>query len=407
MPRYLYRAVDVDGCIIEGDREASSEAAVIEWLQESGAFPLAAATTAKARPKPGSALFRLQRNNSISRKGLTLLTRELATLLAAGLPLERALATLADLTKEDAKQALLRGVLSRLRGGSSFAEALAEEKRVIPTLYIGLVRAGEAGGALEVILERLADYLERAQALTDQLRSALLYPALLLVMTLASLIMLMTFVVPEFRALFDDSGNALPLSTRMIIGLSDLSADYGWLAILLLSGGIWLLCRKLQDQAFRRWWDGLLLRLPVFGDLMTKVEVARFSRTLATLVENGVSLLSALTIVRDTLGNLALAEAVEAAAGELRGGRGLAEPLAATGRFPDLAVQLMKVGEESGDLERMLQRLATIYDQEVQTSIDRMVALLVPVLTIGLGLIIAFVIGSVMLAFLSVNELAL
>ncbi|MDX1401817.1 MAG: type II secretion system F family protein [Kiloniellales bacterium] len=407
MPRYRYRAVNLTGEIVEDEMEAAAQSAVVEWLQERGYFPLEAAA-ATDRRNPGNLAtgnFGLKRRG-VSRKALTLLTRELATLLRAGLPLERALTILSDLSKNDAAGELLDRVLERLRGGSSFADALAEERRSFPPLYIGLVRAGEAGGALETSLARLADHLERSQALADRLSAALLYPALLVVMTLLSTIILMTVVVPEFQAMFEEAGSALPLPTQIIVKISEALTSYGWAIGLGAIGLFWLLRRQLQSSGFRFWWDGMLLKMPLFGDLLCKVEVARFSRTLATLVENGVALLSSLAIVKDTLGNRALIGAVSAAADQLREGKGLAAPLAETGLFPDLAVQLLKVGEETGDLEQMLMHLSQIYDEEVQVAVDRFVALLVPLITIILGLVIAFIIGSVMLAFLSVNELA-
>jgi len=276
---------------------------------------------------------------------------------------------------------------------------------VFPNFYIGMVRAGEAGGTLEVVLSRLSETLERTQALHDDVRAALRYPALVVIMAGLSIVVLMTAVIPEFRPLFEGSGAALPLSTRIIIAVSDFFRDYWWAVALALLVAAVALRQHNRSPAGRLRWDRWLAGAPLFGDLVRKIEVARFSRILGTLLANGVSMLNALALTTETLDNQAIAEATGRAQGRLAKGEGLAEPLMETGVFPALALQLIRVGEETGQLDRMLLRIATIYDDEVKRTIERMLSLLVPLVTLVLGVLIAAIIGSMMAAILSSYDL--
>ncbi len=328
-------------------------------------------------------------------------------MLGAGLPLDRALEILVGLADKENVAKLLVRVLDGVRGGVTLADAMADQDGTFPDFYVSMVRAGEAGGTLDVVLARLAGFLEKSQALTDSVRSALIYPVILLVMAGLSIIVLLTLVIPEFKPLFDDAGEALPLATRVLVAVGEVFERWFWLMALVAIALVLFVRRRLANAAFRRRWDGMMLRLPLFGDLTRKIEVARFARTLGTLLGNGVALLGALTIVKDTLGNTVIGAAVEGVADRLKEGKGLAEPMAASGAFPALAVQLVRVGEETGALETMLTKVADIFDGEVGRTTQRLLSLLVPLLTIGLGLLIAAIIGSVLVAFLSVNELAL
>jgi general secretion pathway protein F len=268
------------------------------------------------------------------------------------------------------------------------------------------VRAGEASGALDVVLGRLAEFLEKSQKLRETVKTALYYPIFLLMMAVISIVILLTIVVPQFKPLFESAGTALPVSTQILVGVGDFVRGYGWLIVLGLVAAYFLMRRYLATGEGRRRWDGFLLGLPFIGGLLTKIEVARFSRTASTLLQNGVSLLPALVIVRDILSNSIIASSIDSIAARLKEGRGLAEPLAATGLFPRLVIHLVRVGEETGQLEDMLTKLADIYDEEVGRTTARLLALLVPVLTIGMGVMVAAIIGSILTAILSVNTLA-
>ncbi len=405
MSTFRYRAVDSAGKVIEGEREAGSQSAVIARLHDLGHLPIGAEEVSKGAG-PTWLTRDLFAARPVSRKSIALITRELATLLGAGVPLDRSLEILVSLAEKENVRKLLARVLDGVRGGASLAEAMAAQGGTFPPYYSSMVRAGEAGGALEVVLARLADFLERSQAVSESVRSALIYPAILVGMAGLSLVVLLTVVVPEFKPLFEDAGEALPAATRVVVTFGEALARTWWMIALAIAALVWGLRRRLANPAFRYRWDDLMLRLPLFGDLVRKIQIARFSRTLGTLLQNGVALLSALAIVKETLGNMVLARAVERIAAGLKEGQGIAEPLAAAGVFPNLAVQLVRVGEETGQLEDMLNKVADIYDREVQSTIQRLLALLVPVLTIGLGLLIAGIIASVLMAFLSINELA-
>ena len=405
MPTFRYRAVNEANEIVEGEMQASACEDVIERLRGLGQLPLDASeiTSFSPRRSKRGSIFSRRR---VSSRDVFLITHELATLLRAGVPLDRAFATLIDLGENQHTKSLLGSILERLRSGVALADALGEHKEVFPPYYASMVRAGEASGALDVVLSRLADFLEKSQSLRETVRTALYYPIFLLIMSVISIVILLTFVVPEFKPLFESAGAALPLSTRVLVAIGDFIRDYGWVLFIVLGVTIYGVRRYLQTIEGRRVWDSYVLKLPIVGGLITKIEVARFSRTSSTLLQNGVSLLHALGIVRDTLSNTVMASSIDSVAARLKEGRGLAQPLMETGLYPRLLVHLVGVGEETGKLDDMLSKLADIYDEEVSRTTSRMLALLVPVLTISMGVIIAAIIMSILTAIFSVNTLA-
>jgi general secretion pathway protein F len=326
-------------------------------------------------------------------------------LLQSGLPLDRALSILGSLSAEGPVRRLVERILDQVRGGASLAEALEAQGEAFPSFYSGMVRAGEAGGALEVVLERLADTLERAQALRESVKSALIYPMLVVILAIGALVIMMTLVIPNFRPLFEESGAAMPLLTQIVIGISDFVRDFWWG----LAGALALLVygvrRHNATPAGRLRWDRWLVSLPLLGDLILKLEVARLARTLGTLLANQVNVLNAVSMALGTLGNRAVGDSLSELRGRLAKGEGFAVPLAEAGVFPVLAVQLIQVGEESGQLDGMLLRVADIYDEEVKRTIDRILALLIPVIIMVLGVVIALMIGSIVMAIMSSYDL--
>jgi general secretion pathway protein F len=404
MPIFIYKAVTESNEIVEGEMEASGRAIVIDRLRGLGQLPLYAneirSTTQLSKRRRG--LF----TRRVSSRDIFLVTHELATLLKAGVELDRAFEILIDLSENDATRNLLSSILGRLRSGVSLADAIEENSDTFPSYYASMVRAGEASGALDVVLTRLGEFLEKSQALRETVKTALYYPVFLLIMAVLSIVVLLTVVVPQFKPLFDSAGAALPLSTRALVAVGDFTRDDGWLLLVGLIAILFLFRRYISTKDGRRRWDAFLLRLPVLGDLLTKIEVARFSRTASTLLHNGVGLLNALSIVRDTLKNSIITSAIDTVAGMAREGRGLAEPLKSTGLFPRLVVHLIHVGEETGQMESMLSKIANIYDEEVARTTARLLALLVPGLTICMGVMIAAIITSILTAVLSVNTLA-
>ena len=333
-------------------------------------------------------------------------TRELATLLRAGLTVDRAFSVLAEISDDDAVRAFLDDVLRSVRGGATLADALTPHKESLPSYYIGLVRAGEAGGALESVMARLAEALERAQALRESVRSAMYYPAFVLIMSVLTLVVLFTLVIPEFRPMFEDSGHPMPASLAAIIAISDGLKAYWWAIVAALLVVILGIRQYVGTPEGRRRIDRGILRAPLAGDLVTKLEVARFSRTLGTLLANGVMVLDALSITAEAISNRSIAEAIMSLSNRLKRGEGLAVPLTDTGIFPRLAVQLVQVGEESGQLEAMLLRVADIYDEEVKRTLQRLLAMLVPVMTICIGIFVAGIIATMLTAILSSYDLS-
>ena len=405
MASYFVKAISGDGEAIEEYREASDEATVIQSLQDEGYIPIQVLPAAK---KSFSWLRSGRRDKpSINQKEVGLFTRELATLLNAGLPLDRSLTVLMRLSPEDSPlYILVNEVLEKVKGGANLSDALEAQKGVFSRFYLNMIRAGEAGGGLEPVLERLSNHLENAKELKETVSTAMIYPIILVVIAVSSVALLLTFVVPQFTEMFEDAGKELPLPTQVVVALSDGLANYWW--VLLLGGTILFsyMRTQLADPDRRYVWDKRFLRLPLVGDLISKVQVASLSQTLATLLSNGVPLLAALSIAKETLTNRVMAEKIGFSADSLKEGRDMSGPLIESGLFPDMALQMIKLGEESGHLEEMLERVASTYEKEIKTAIQRLLAILEPLLIVGLGIMIAGIIISILMAILSVNDLA-
>jgi general secretion pathway protein F len=338
---------------------------------------------------------------------LALVAGQLATLLKAGLALDDALVVLEELLDNDREKSCIRSLIENISSGKTLADAMAAQARAFPEYFVSLVRAGESGAGLETVFERLADFIERRQAAKEHIKSALLYPAIVAVTCCISIAVLLLFVVPKFRPLFEQSGDALPLSAQYLMGFSDLLAGYWWLALLIGFGCVLLGYWQLKSSKSRIRWQRWALKIPLIGELIRKIEVARFSRTLGILLRNEVPLLNALTITRETTGNTVFVEAIEKIIDRAKTGKGLAEPLRATQVFPRLAVHLVRIGEESGRHDEMLTKLADIFEAETRRTLDRLLALIAPTVTIVLGLVVAGVIVSMLTALLSVYDLAM
>ena len=404
MQTFEYKAATADGGIVNGVLVGSSRGEVVEQLQTLGHIPIRIDETTR-QPKTEKK-YRIRRQQ-ITQEQIADVTRGLSTLLRAGLPLDRALSILTTLEDGSSLGELLGNIRTRVKQGSTLADAVEEQGSVFSRFYVNLLRAGESGGALEVVLERLAEYMENNKEVRDALISAMIYPAILVFVALSSIFILLGYVVPQFTEMFEGVGQVLPLSTRITIGIGGALQKYGWLMLVLTGGAVWYLRRQLQlpENLYR--WHAWLLKLPLAGELILKIEVARFARTLSTLLQNGVALLKALSIVKDTMGNRVLAEGLERVARGLREGQSLAEPLAKFTKFPAFAIHMVRVGEESGNLQLILTQVASAYDRDTRTTIKRTLAILEPVLILVLGVIIAAVIISILVAILSVNELVI
>lgn len=412
MPLFRYKAVTPDGTVEEGVLESASPSGVVTHLQSLGRIPIRAVEVGasgdveiSAPSASGASTPALFGTRSIGPTELALITRELATLLKAGLPLDRSLEILIGLAEKPRIAELLTAIRNEVRGGSALSKALDQHRQVFSRFYINMVRAGEAGGALGSVMVRLADYLERAKELKDNVVSALIYPTILLLVATSSVLILVVFVVPQFKQIFDQSGKALPLATDVVLTTGLFLRHYWPLIVVALLALVWLLRRSLIKPVSRARWDARFLRWPLVGGLVARVEMARFSRSLGTLLQNGVPLLTGLSILKDTLGNAVFRDAVDVVSRELKGGRGMAKPMLETNVFPKLAVQMISVGEETGQLEDMLFQVADVYDREVAAAVKRAMALLEPVMIVGLALLIGGIIMSILVAMFDLMDL--
>jgi general secretion pathway protein F len=404
MPLFKYKAISSTGETEENIRDALDEQVLVKTLQSEGYIPISI-TPANSRSFLGLSLGGKQ--SKLSQKDIGLFTGELATLLESGLPLDKSLSVLIDLTDDNERlNKLISKVLEKVKGGSSLADALDKQTGIFSKFYLNMLRAGEAGGNLGDVLTRLSEYLERSQELKDTVSTALIYPAILLVMSLASLFVMLTFVVPQFTEMFESAGKALPVSTQIVVGLAEWLQKYWWILLSAVIFASSYMKFQMADPVRKKRWDGIFLKLPLAGTIILHKETANVSRTLGTLLGNGVSILAAMVIVRETVDNLVLADAIQEAEEQLKQGKHLYDALHDKGIFPKMAMQMIKMGEETGRLEEMLLRVATIYDKQLRVSIARMLALLEPALIITLGLMIAGIIVSILLAILSVNDLA-
>lgn len=405
MGSFRYKAMTESGAIVRGTLDAASEAAAVRQLRAQGHYPLAtSAEGAGGMSERLSSLLPGKRQPSL--RILALATQELAELLGAGLELDRALGVLIGLKNLGNLREPLVAVRGHVRDGAVLADALAQEK-TFPRFYVGMVRAGELGGALEPALRRLASYLTRTQAIRDSITSALVYPGILTITAGFSIFVILAFVLPQFKPLFAQAGASLPLPSRIVMGFGDLVRDWWWLAALLVAGSVLWFRSAMSDIQFRRRIHTFVLRIPVLGGLLASIEIERFNRMLGTLLANGVELPMALGLAKDVLWNTALADAVRETAASLREGESFARRLAQFPVFASSTLDLIQIGEETGKLDEMLIRQADLDEQRIKHSIDRLLALLVPALTIVLGLVIAGLIASMLIAILSVNDLAL
>ena len=401
MALYRYKAVTVSGEVLEGQLDVASNDEAVARIQDAGNIPLE--IRAADGGDGGGILGRLGKRQAMNQAQVLQFTQQLATLLGAGQPLDRALQILLELPESEKAKRIIERVRDHVRGGGALSDALEAEPGVFSKLYVNMVRAGEVGGALDTTLSRLANYLERAKALRESVINALIYPAILVVMVFAALFVLLAFVVPRFLPMFKDMNIELPLITQVVLFVGTTLQDWWWLIIAAVFGLVILQRRRLSDPAARLAWDARMLNRRIIGPLMARLETARLARTLGTLLKNGVPLLTALSIGRNVLGNAALGDAVDKAAEEVKTGGGLAFALGQSKRFPRLALQMISVGEESGALDDMLLKVADTFDVEAKNTVDRLLAAMVPVLTVVMTGFVAIIMMAILLPILSIT----
>lgn len=411
MPKFEFTAIDEGGRERSGTLEAASAERAAAEVKQRGLFPTHLAAEGAVADGPGTSAHRGGRRpitfgRVVSAHGLAEFTRQLGTLVQAGLPLLRALQVLERQERRPALRCVIADLAAAIVAGDSLSQAMARERRVFPEVYVGMVRAGEAGGRLEVALLQLARFLEKADRIRRRVQAALYYPAAVLVVTVLILVGLMLFVVPKFRVIFQEQlrGAELPGLTQAVLAASDfVGAHAAWLALAV--AGLFAGRALVRATAGgRRFLDATALRLPALGELRRKTAVARFARTLGTLLGNGVPILQALEVARDTAGNAVFAAALDAVRERVQAGAGVAAALTATRRFPDLLVSMVAVGEETGALAEMLGRVADAYDEEVDTAVGGLTALLEPLLIVFLALTVGTIVIALFLPIVRIIE---
>ncbi len=404
MPQYSYKAVKLSGEAVDGSIDAASEAQAIEQLQAQGLIPVKVVAAKGAKGPTVSKGLKLSGSAKVSQNDIVALTQQLSSMLKAGLPLDRALGVLLEITEHKGVHQLVKEIQDKVRSGRNFADAL-EESGKFTRFYVNMVRAGEASGSVDEALARLVDYMLRAKELRGTVMSALIYPIILLVVAGGSIIALLIFVVPQFSRMFEDMGGELPALTKAVIAAGDILKNQWWLILGIVLFILLLAQVLLKNETARSRLDRSMLKWPLVGSLISKVEMARFSRSLSTLLHNGVPLLGALQIVKNTMSNRVMARAVEEAAGSLKQGESLTKTLLSKGLFPPYALHMLRVGEETGQMEHLLNEVATIYDAEVKTSVQQLLAVMEPLLILVMASGILVVIFAVLLPMINMADL--
>ena len=407
MSTYLYKATDSSGKVVNGSLEAEAEKGVVAELHNMGFIPIRIALSKDGGKRLDVDISKQVASffKGVSGKDILAFTQDLSTLLESGLPVDRALSILIDAAEKEKVKEVVGDILKTVQGGGYLSDAMAKHPKIFSRFYVNMVRAGEAGGVLESVLGRLGSFLESSQDLKDYIKSAMVYPLFLAFVGGASIIILLTFVIPKFSVIFADMGGNIPVTTRFLLGLSEMLRVYWWV-ILGGGGAVFIfLGRYLKTPAGRLKLDQNKLRLPIAGDLVKKIEVARFARTLGTLTQSGVPILQALLLVKDIIGNRVIARSMEAVYTRVKEGDRLSKPLSDSGVFPSLAIQMITVGEETGKLDGMLLKVAENYEKMVKDTVKRLISLLEPAMILAMGLVVGFVVISMLMAIFSMNEM--
>ena len=407
MPKFAYKALNKDGKEVFGIIESETQALAINDVRSIGLYPTQVREARKSdekrarREKGGLSEFYI---GGLKSKQIMLMTRQLATLIDAGLPLLRSLNVLIAQQKPSKLRDILREIAADIQQGSTFAEALAKHPKGFDRLYVNMVRAGEVGGMLEVVLNRLAVFMERRQALKRKVRGALIYPIAVIVIASCIVGFLLTYVVPVFAEVFKDFDSVLPAPTAFLMAAGDFMRYRWWLLLVGINATIITFKVMFKFKVIKSASDRIVLKIPLIGDLITKVAVARFARTLGTLITSGVPILQALKITKETIGNEVIQNAVQKVHDSIKEGETIAAPLDESKVFPAMVVNMIDVGEETGSLDAMLMKVADIYDAEVEAAVEAMLALMEPMIIICLGGVIGFIVISLYLPIFSLGD---
>jgi len=407
MAFFRYKAVSPEGKVVEGTLEAVDQETVLARLQEQGQLPIKVFSGEGTGGLLSREIQLPWQKKKVPQRDLLIFSQELSTLVKAGLTLDRSLSVLADLTENDYLGEVIHELLREIKGGKALSDALSTYPQVFPKVYVNMVRAGEVGGALDQILERLVDYLEDVEELRSYLISALIYPCILTFVGAASIIVMVTVVIPKFAVIFENAGAPVPLPMKILLGLSGFLTGFWWLILLVIGGGGYWVHTRLKTEEGRLNWDRQKLKLPIFGSVLRKIEVSRFSRTLGTLLHSTVPLIQSINIVKEIVENQAIASTMESIKSGVKKGEGLAAPIREAEIFPPFALHLLAVGEETGRLDDMLLQIAEAYDRELRISLKRLVALFEPAIILVMGLIIGVMVVSMLYSIFSINDVPL
>ncbi len=402
MVEYLYKATTISGQTVEGLIEGKDEDSVIHNLHHLGYIPIRVIPLKEKREKAGISFLIPQR---VRLKDVLLFTQELSSLVSSGLSIDRSLSLLGSLTENRRLRGVIKDILKRVEGGDSLSEAMSHHQGIFSKLYINMIKAGESGGFLEIVLSRMAQYLQSIKEIREYLISVMIYPLILTIVSGISIIILLTFVIPRFARIFSDMGRAIPIPTQILLFVSHWIREYWWICIGII-GVIYLVLKIYkQDDERSLKWGRFKLNLWTYGEMIRKIEVARFSRTLGTLLKSGVSILSALNLVKDISQNRAISDAISYTHDRLREGSRLSKSLDETGVFPPMAIQMIGVGEETGRLDEMLIKVAETYEESTKNTVRRIVSLLEPFIILVMGCVVGFIVISMLLAIFSINEI--
>ena len=404
MAVYRWQGIDKAGRTQKGVRDADNAKVVRGLLRKDGILATSIEEDSVARTRLAREIDFGKYFQRVSAQDLALLTRQLATLLKSGVPLVEALSALIEQVENPRLQSALTQTRDKVNEGTSLADALRAHPKLFEPLYVNMVAAGEASGTLDVVLARLADHLDSQAQLKSKVLSALFYPAFMAVFGLGVVTLMMVVVVPKVSAIFADFNQALPWNTRLLIFTSDMFVNYWWLLILIAALAVYGFQRWLKSEKGRAFFDLRILTFPIIGKLQMQIAVARFSRTLATLLSSGVSLLTALDIARNVLGNVELMRVVEDARASIREGESIAAPLKRSGRFPPIVIHMIAIGERSGELEAMLTHVAAAYDTQVTARLQALTSLMEPVMIAFMGTITASIVLSILMPLMQISE---
>jgi general secretion pathway protein F len=406
MAVYEFRGIQIDsGKPTKGYRDADNAKALRAALRREGILLTLATEESKRKEKAKKQIDLFAIFRRVSAADVAVMTRQLATLVRAGVPLVDSIGALTEQVEKEQLERTLTAVREALNEGTSFAKSLEVHPKIFPPLYVNMVAAGEASGTLEAVLERLADFMENQARLRGKVVATLAYPVLMTLIGTVLVSFLMVAVVPKVTSIFENLGQALPWYTSLLIFVSDVVAGYWWLILILIALGSWWFRRWVKTPKGRLTWDTLNLKWPLFGRLNQLVAVARFSRTLATLLASGVPLLKAMEIGRNVLGNARLEGVVTEAIGSIREGESIAEPLKRSGQFPPMVTHMIAVGERSGQLEAMLENVSRAYEADVETRVQALTSLLEPLLIVILGGMVGFIAMAILMPLIQMNQL--